>query len=35
MEVVEVQDDGLVICSFKKGDKRKIKPFKASDLTPA
>lgn len=34
MEVVEIQD-GMVICSFKDGDKRKIKPYKADDLQKA
>ncbi|MDX2062870.1 MAG: hypothetical protein SFY70_07405 [Bacteroidia bacterium] len=31
MEVVELAD-GKVICSFKEGDKRKIKPFSEGDI---
>lgn len=34
MEVVEI-DGATVICSFKKDEKRKIKPFPAADLQKA
>jgi uncharacterized protein YodC (DUF2158 family) len=35
MEIVELEADGSYICSFKVGDKRKMKPFKEAELQKA